>query len=115
MWPDPHETADLFTFTEGILNEKLNFLCSIKACKKKNHCHKLSEKEIAKLLQTQNNLLLRKFWKLVNPLLSDKETYGAYDESVQKEKILQNDSGISEELHEFFKNAVFTSGITTTL
>ena len=28
MWPNPQETADLFTFTEEILNEKLHFLCS---------------------------------------------------------------------------------------
>ena len=28
MWPNPQETADLVTFTEGILNEKLPFLCS---------------------------------------------------------------------------------------
>ena len=28
MWPNPQETADLVTFTEGILNGKLHFLCS---------------------------------------------------------------------------------------
>ena len=28
MWPKPQETADLVTFTEEILNEKLHFLCS---------------------------------------------------------------------------------------
>ena len=28
MWPNPQETADLVTFTEEILNEKLHFLCS---------------------------------------------------------------------------------------
>ena len=28
MWPDPQETADVVTFTEGILNGKLHFLCS---------------------------------------------------------------------------------------
>ena len=28
MRPNPHETADLFTFTEEILNGKLHFLCS---------------------------------------------------------------------------------------
>ena len=27
MWPDPQETADLVTFTEEILNGKLDFLC----------------------------------------------------------------------------------------
>ena len=27
MWPNPQETADLGTFTEEILNEKLHFLC----------------------------------------------------------------------------------------
>ena len=28
MWPNPQETADLFTFTEDILNLKLHFLGS---------------------------------------------------------------------------------------
>ena len=28
MWPNPQETADLATFTEGILNGKLYFLSS---------------------------------------------------------------------------------------
>ena len=27
MWPNPQETADLVTFTEEILNEKLHFVC----------------------------------------------------------------------------------------
>ena len=30
MWPNPQETADLVTFTEEILNEKLHFLCSVR-------------------------------------------------------------------------------------
>ena len=29
MWPNPPETADLVTFTEETLNEKLHFLCSV--------------------------------------------------------------------------------------
>ena len=28
MWPNPHETAYLVTFTEEILNGKLYFLCN---------------------------------------------------------------------------------------
>ena len=28
MWPNPLSPADLVAFTEEILNEKLNFLCS---------------------------------------------------------------------------------------
>ena len=28
MWPNPQETADFVTFTAGILNGKLHFLCS---------------------------------------------------------------------------------------
>ena len=28
MWPNPHKTVDLVTFTEEILNGKLHFLCS---------------------------------------------------------------------------------------
>ena len=31
MWPNPQEPADLVTFTEEILNEKLHFLCSDKS------------------------------------------------------------------------------------
>ena len=27
MWPNPQVAADLVTFTEKILNEKLHFLC----------------------------------------------------------------------------------------
>ena len=27
MWPNPQETADLVTFTEETLNEKLHFSC----------------------------------------------------------------------------------------
>ena len=30
MWPSSQETADLVTFTEEILNEKLHFLCSVR-------------------------------------------------------------------------------------
>ena len=29
MSPNPQETADLVTFTEGILNGKLHLLCSV--------------------------------------------------------------------------------------
>ena len=29
MWPNPQVPADLVTFTEEILNEKLHFLCSV--------------------------------------------------------------------------------------
>ena len=29
MWPDPQEAANLVTFTEEILNEKLHFLCRV--------------------------------------------------------------------------------------
>ena len=36
MWPNPQEIADLFTFTEEILERKLNFLCSIVSAKQ--HC-----------------------------------------------------------------------------
>ena len=28
MWPNPQETADILTFTEEILDGKLQFLCS---------------------------------------------------------------------------------------
>ena len=30
MWPNPQETADLVTFTEESLNEKVHFLFSVK-------------------------------------------------------------------------------------
>ena len=29
MWPSPQEYAELVTFAEEILNEKLHFLCSV--------------------------------------------------------------------------------------
>ena len=29
MWPNPQTPADMVTFTEEILNEKLHFLCSL--------------------------------------------------------------------------------------
>ena len=29
MWPNPQETADLVTFTEETLNEKIHFLCAV--------------------------------------------------------------------------------------
>ena len=29
MWPNPQFSADLVTFAEEILNEKLHFLCSV--------------------------------------------------------------------------------------
>ena len=29
MWPDPQETADLITFIDEVLNEKLHNLCSV--------------------------------------------------------------------------------------
>ena len=32
MWTNLQETADLVTFTEEILNEKLHFLCSVIFC-----------------------------------------------------------------------------------
>ena len=32
MWTNPKEAADLFTFTEGIPNGKLHFLCSERHC-----------------------------------------------------------------------------------
>ena len=36
MWPNPQETADLVTFTEEILNEKLHLLCSVISCLSRN-------------------------------------------------------------------------------
>ena len=41
MWPNPQKSADLVTFTEGILNEKLHSLCSdMSMCFGKNPCLK---------------------------------------------------------------------------
>ena len=51
------------------------------------------------------------FWKTVKPFFSDMGIYGANIKLV-KEKILQNESQIIEELNEFFKNAVSFLGIT---
>ena len=36
MWPNPHETADLVTFTGEILNGKLHFLYSENSVKSEN-------------------------------------------------------------------------------
>ena len=52
------------------------------------------------------------FWKMVKPFFSDKENYGANIKLVEEEEVLQNDSEITGKLNEFFKNAVFTLGIT---
>ena len=48
MLPSQHKTADLFVFTEGILNEEFNYLCTV------NLSINLSYAEIAdqKILQT---------------------------------------------------------------
>ena len=35
MWPNPQEAEDLVTFTEKLLNEKFNFLCSDNWSRKK--------------------------------------------------------------------------------
>ena len=32
MWPNPQFSADLVTFPEEILNEKLDFLCAVISC-----------------------------------------------------------------------------------
>ena len=32
MWPNPQEPAELVTFTEEMINGKLNFLCSVNKC-----------------------------------------------------------------------------------
>ena len=43
MWPNPHFPADMFTFTEEILNGKLHFLCSdivvLESFENKDHSH----------------------------------------------------------------------------
>ena len=36
MWPNPQESADLVTFTQEILNEKLHFLCSVHSADSKD-------------------------------------------------------------------------------
>ena len=40
MWPSPQQTADSVTFTQGIHNGKLQFLCSVTAwCQLKDHTY----------------------------------------------------------------------------
>ena len=41
MWPDPQETADLFLFTEEILNGKLHFFGQWKSCHLDEALHKV--------------------------------------------------------------------------
>ena len=48
----------------------------------------------------------------VKLFFSDKGNYGANIKLVEEEKVLQNDSEITEKLIEFFKNAIFTLGNT---
>ena len=43
---------------------------------------------------------------------SDKGNYGDNIKLVEEQQVLQNDSKITEQLNEFFKNAISTLGIT---
>ena len=43
MWPNPQETADLVTFTEEILNEKLRFLFSVSRLKENRFLHDIKD------------------------------------------------------------------------
>ena len=84
--------------------------------KQKNYCNRLYKKERKEFFDglnpsfVTNNKLI--FWKTVKPLLSDKGNYGANIKLVEEEEVLQNDSEITGKLNEFFKNALFTLGIT---
>ena len=53
MWPNPQETADLVTFTEEILNEKLRFLCSVSRLKENRFLHDI--KDCAERIQNSGN------------------------------------------------------------
>ena len=59
MWPNPHFPADLVTFTEEILNEKLNFLSQI--CSIDSPCS-----ESAKSFQSELNKITSKASKCCN-------------------------------------------------
>ena len=52
MWPYPQETADLVTFTEEILNGKLNLLCS------DAHTKLMTEEGVKFMSKIMKNLIL---------------------------------------------------------
>ena len=52
MWPNPQFPADLSTFTEEILNGKLNFLCSVNPNVTRLKMHM---KQVYNLRKTENN------------------------------------------------------------
>ena len=58
MWPNPQKTANLVTFTEEILNEKLHFLCSV--CSLFSLVYR-SEKNVTKNIEKLEYLNLKKF------------------------------------------------------
>ena len=79
---------------------------------RKNYCSRLYKKK--KFFNGLNPSFVtnnKRFWKSVKPFFSDMGNYGA-NIKLLTEEILQNDSEISEELNEFFKNAVSPLGIT---
>ena len=83
--------------------------------KQKNYRSRLYKKEIKKFFNGLNQSFVadnKLFWKTVKPFFSDKGNYGASIKLVEREEVLQNDSEVAEKLNEFFKNAVFTLGIT---
>ena len=55
MRPNPQETADLVTFTEEVLNEKLHFLCSVRWSQTNDHV--LQQKHYIDVLQATNKCI----------------------------------------------------------
>ena len=60
MWPNPLETADLVTFTDEVLNEKLQFLRSEIANSVPNSPVKLT---VSRLYKLNMYLVNNKQWK----------------------------------------------------
>ena len=58
MWPNPQKTANLVTFTEEILNEKLLFLCSVYSLFALAYG---SEKNVTRNIEKLEYLNLKKF------------------------------------------------------
>ena len=80
---------------------------SLKAYKKqKNYVSRLYKKERKTFFNSLNPSVVsdnRKFWKTVKLLFSSKGSYGNKIKLVENEEIIDDDTKVAEELHNFFK------------
>ena len=82
MWPNPHETADLDTFTEEILFGKLHFLCSGKF--------------------DVNNLSLHSLQSLLLLFRDKRDDFANENEKIYNPTIKKVLTSISDVLYKFF-------------